>query len=200
MNKNFYEALKTRRSIYNLKSSSPIGDEKIEEIIAYAIKHTPSAFNSQTARVMLLLDDGHEALWEITRSNLKAIVAEDQFQQTSDKIDSFKNGYGSILFFEDESIVKGLQDQFPLYASNFPIWSQQSSGMLQSNIWVSLAIEGLGASLQHYNEVIEEDIKSKWDIPTSWKLMAQMPFGEVGGQAGDKSFEPIENRFFVKRG
>jgi hypothetical protein len=199
MNKNFYEALKERRSIYNLNKKSPIEDQKIEEIIAYSVKHTPSAFNSQTGRVVLLLEEGHNNLWEMTRAALKNIVPQDQFQQTSDKIDSFKKGYGTVLFFEDESIVKNLQEQFPLYQDNFPIWSQQSSGMLQSNIWVSLAIEGLGGSLQHYNELIEKDVKAKWDIPESWKLMAQMPFGEVAKEADEKSFEPVENRMWVKR-
>ncbi|NFV72581.1 nitroreductase, partial [Clostridium botulinum] len=37
---------------------------------------------------------------------------------------------------------------------------------------------GFGASLQHYNELIEEDVKKEWNIPNNWKLIAQMPFGK----------------------
>lgn len=49
-----FEAIKTRRSVYTITSESTIPDEKIEEIIATAVKHAPSSFNSQSSRVRLL--------------------------------------------------------------------------------------------------------------------------------------------------
>lgn len=74
-------------------------------------------------------------------------------------MDSFKAGYGTVLFFEDQSIVKSLQEQFALYADNFPIWSQQTSGMHQLVVWTALEGEGLGATLQHYNPLIDDEVK-----------------------------------------
>ena len=53
------------------------------------------------------------------------------FQERNKKMDSFKAGYGTVLFFEDEAIVKSLQEKFAAYAENFPIWSHQASGMHQ---------------------------------------------------------------------
>lgn len=47
----FFEAVKARRSIYTIGSESTIPDEKIEEIIATAVKHAPSSFNIQSSRV-----------------------------------------------------------------------------------------------------------------------------------------------------
>lgn len=47
----FLEAVKARRSIYTIGSESTISDEKIEEIIATAVKHAPSSFNVQSSRV-----------------------------------------------------------------------------------------------------------------------------------------------------
>lgn len=45
----------------------------------------------------------------------------------------------------------------------FPISSQQSSDMLQYGTWTSLEINGLGASPQLYNELIEGEIKKQWE-------------------------------------
>ncbi|MDF2535284.1 MAG: hypothetical protein K0R18_1443, partial [Bacillales bacterium] len=108
--------------------------------------------------------------------------------------DSFAAGYGTILFFEDQAIIKGLQDQFTLYKDNFPIWAQQSNGMLQFVTWTALEEEGLGASLQHYNPLINKEVKKTWSIPDSWDLIAQMPFGSVATQPGEKDFAPLDQR------
>ena len=59
MERNLKEALKHRRSYYALDSQSPISDEQIEEIIRFAVAHTPSAFNSQSTRLVLLLGEHH---------------------------------------------------------------------------------------------------------------------------------------------
>ena len=194
MSKNFYEALKERRSIYAISNESGVSNERIQEVINEAVLHTPSAFNSQSARVIVLFGENHNKLWDITEASLKKIVPEENFAPTKEKIDSFRNGYASVLFFEDQNVVKNLQEQFSLYKDNFPVWSQQSSGMLQYVIWTSLAVEGLGASLQHYNELIEEDVAKEWNIPSGWKLVAQMPFGKPVSGAGEKEFLPLDER------
>ena len=194
MSKNFYEALKERRSIYAISNESGVSNERIQEVINEAVLHTPSAFNSQSARVVVLFGENHNKLWDITEASLKKIVPEENFAPTKEKIDSFRNGYASVLFFEDQNVVKNLQEQFSLYKDNFPVWSQQSSGMLQYVIWTSLAVEGLGASLQHYNELIEEDVAKEWNIPSGWKLVAQMPFGKPVSGAGEKEFLPLDER------
>ena len=194
MSKNFYEALKERRSIYAISKESGVSNERIQEVINEAVLHTPSSFNSQSARVVVLFGENHNKLWDITEASLKKIVPEENFAPTKEKIDSFRNGYASVLFFEDQNVVKNLQEQFSLYKDNFPVWSQQSSGMLQYVIWTSLAVEGLGASLQHYNELIEEDVAKEWNIPSGWKLVAQMPFGKPVSGAGEKEFMPLDER------
>ena len=194
MSKNFYEALKERRSIYAISKETTVSNERIQEVINEAVLHTPSAFNSQSARVVVLFGENHNKLWDITEASLKKIVPEENFAPTKEKIDSFRNGYASVLFFEDQNVVKNLQEQFSLYKDNFPVWSQQSSGMRQYVIWTSLAVEGLGASLQHYNELIEEDVAKEWNIPSGWKLVAQMPFGKPVAGAGEKEFLPLDER------
>ncbi len=194
MARDFYTAMKKRRTIYGISKETTVSDEKIEEVINEAVKYTPSAFNSQSARVVVLFGENHNRLWDITKDFLRKIVPIDHFASTEEKIDSFGSGYGTILFFEDMSVIESLQEQFVTYKDNFPLWSQQSNGMLQFVIWTALEMEGLGASLQHYNELIEDEVKKQWHISKDWKLIAQMPFGNPTAPAGDKDFMSLEER------
>ncbi|MDQ0228346.1 nitroreductase family protein [Metabacillus niabensis] len=194
MSKDFYSVLKERRSYYAINKDVQVTDEKIKEIVEFAVKHTPSSFNSQSARIVVLTGEAHDKLWDITTETLRKVVGEGDFSGTQQKMDSFKAGYGTVLFFEDEAVIKSLQEQFALYAENFPIWSNQASGMHQLVVWAGLEAEGLGASLQHYNPLIDDEVKKEWNIPAEWKLIAQMPFGNPTAEPGDKEFQPLEDR------
>ncbi|MFJ8258067.1 nitroreductase family protein [Peribacillus asahii] len=194
MTKDFYTALKERRSYYGINKEVQVSDERIKEIVEFAVKYTPSAFNSQTARLVVLTGEAHEKLWDMTTETLRKVVGEADFTATQQKMDSFKAGYGTVLFFEDEAVVKSLQEQFVTYADNFPIWSNQASGMHQLVVWTALEAEGLGASLQHYNPLIDEEVKKEWNIPGEYKLIAQMPFGNPTSPPGEKEFQPLEDR------
>ncbi len=195
--KDFYEAIKNRRSIYAIDKNVKISEEKIEEIINFSVEHTPSAFNSQSARVVVLFGEQHDKVWDITRETLRKIVPAENFSDTDQKMNLFGSGYGTVLFFEDQEVVEGLQKQFASYSENFPVWSNQSSGMLQHVIWTALELEGLGATLQHYNPLIDDEVKAAWNIPSSWKLIAQMPFGNPVSPAGEKEFQPLTERVKV---
>lgn len=196
----FKEALKNRRTYYTITNESPVSDEQIKEILAHALLHVPSAFNSQTTRVVLLLGDQHKKLWSITKETLRNIVPAENFSATEAKIDgAFAAGYGTVLFYEDTEVVEGLQKAFAAYSENFPIWSQQTAGMHQLAVWTMLEEAGLGASLQHYNPLIDAEVASTWGINPKWKLIAQMPFGKPTAAPGEKEFQPLEKRLFVFR-
>lgn len=194
MTKDFYTALKERRTYYGINKEVQVSDEKIKEIVEFAVKYTPSAFNSQTARLVVLFGEAHDKLWDITTETLRKVVGDGDFSGTQQKMDSFKAGYGTVLFFEDEAIVKSLQEKFAAYAENFLIWSHQASGMHQLVVWTGLEAEGLGASLQHYNPLIDDEVKQEWNVPANWKLIAQMPFGNPTAAPGEKEFQPLEER------
>ena len=71
--KRFYSAIEDRRSIYAISKEQVVSDEKIQEVIYHAVKHTPSAFNSQSARVVVLLGEQHDKLWDITKETLRKL-------------------------------------------------------------------------------------------------------------------------------
>lgn len=197
MSNNFLDAVKERRSIYAISKESTVSDAQIVEIVEQAVLHSPTSFNSQSSRAVVLLGEQHDKLWDITTETLRKIVPAEQFEGTAQKLGSFKAGYGSVLFFEDQTVVKSLQESFALYAENFPVWSNQSSGILQFVVWTALSEAGLGASLQHYNPLIDDEVKEAWGIPQEWKLIAQLPFGKTVAPAGEKQFQPVEDRVKV---
>ena len=90
--------------------------------------------------------------------------------------------------------MKKLQEQFPLYAANFPTWAQQANGMMQYALWTLFANMGLAANLQHYNPLIDKALASEFDVPASWQLIAQMPFGQPLSQPGPIEKLPIDER------
>ncbi|WP_321333834.1 nitroreductase family protein [uncultured Bacteroides sp.] len=198
MNRSFEEALKYRRTYYSINNQSPVSDEEIERIVDTAVMHVPSAFNSQSARVVLLFGENHKKLWGIVKATLKKLVPADAYTQTEAKIDGcFASGHGTVLFFEDSTVVKGLQEAFPSYADNFPVWSMHTSAMHQLAIWTMLGDAGLGASLQHYNPLIDEEVMSTWNLPLTWKLVAEMPFGTPTQEPGAKEFKDLKERVRV---
>lgn len=191
------QTAETRRSVYALNKNLPVGKEQVAQIIEHAIKHTPSAFNSQSTRLVVLFGAEHEKLWDIAIAELRKIVPAENFKATEDKLNMFKAAAGSVLFFEDNDVIKGLQEQFASYAANFPIWADHSDAMHQYAVWSTLAAAGVGANLQHYNPVIDAEVAKTWNIPANWTLRAQLVFGGIDAPAGEKAFSPIEGRLKI---
>ena len=192
---NFLKHIKTRRTIYAIGKNLSVDQGTIEQTIREAVKHSPSSFNSQTSRVVTLYGASHTKFWEIVRETLRKMVPAEAFANTSAKIDSFSAGFGTALFYEDQAVVKNLQEQFALYADNFPVWSEHSSAIAQFATWTALAEIGIGASLQHYNPIVDGEVVETFDIPSNWKLRAQLVFGSIEAEAGEKTFMDDAERF-----
>lgn len=193
----FANLISKRRSIYSLGSQLPIEQKEVISLVENGLKQCPSAFNSQPGRIVLLFGNSHHKLWQITSDSLKKIVAAEQFSKTQEKISFFANGAGTVLFFIDESVTSELQKTYPSYAANFPIWAEQAEGMLQYIIWSLFAEKEIGASLQHYNPLIDEDVHKAFNIPNFWRLSAEMPFGNIICPAEEKSFLSMEKRLKI---
>ncbi|KAG7125093.1 putative nitroreductase HBN1 like protein [Verticillium longisporum] len=187
--------IENRRSHYPLTKDTPLSAKEVDTIVQTALKATPSSFNSQSNRVVVLHGAHHTKLWSITSDILKAIVPADAWESTKGKMDLFSGAAGTVLFFEDQDVVNGMQQKFAAYADKFPVWANQSDAMLQFSVWTALEAEGFGANLQHYNPLIDEKVAAEWSVPSSWKLNAQLVFGGKTGETGPKDFKPLEETF-----
>lgn len=188
------EIFKNRRSIYALGNKTSLSRNQITSLVGDCVKYAPSAFNSQSGRAVILFDQENQKFWHMVLEHLRPLAPADKFAQTENKIASFAAGGGTILFFEDQEVITALEKKFPLYKAAFEKYSYQSSGMLQYMVWTALSANNIGASLQHYNPLIDDDVKQMWQLPVSWRLMSQMPFGAINSPADDKDFLPLDDR------
>lgn len=185
-----YEGLEKRRSYYKIGKNIPVSESEIINLVSDVVKLVPDAYDNKSQSVVLALGDYQDKLWDEIYDAFDGEVKRE-------KIDSFKAGYGTVLFFIDEKKVEKLKEENPLYKDRFDDWGHVANGMLQINIWTELRNLGIGASLQHYNPIIDEKVKKLFDVPENWTLVAQMPFGEILEEKEKKKDEDISLRLKV---
>ncbi|KAJ5126078.1 hypothetical protein N7448_005387 [Penicillium atrosanguineum] len=194
------QAAQARRTIYQLGKNSPVSDSKVEELVNAAILNVPSSFNTQSTRLVVVLREEHEKLWDIAIEAFGALVAsgavpEEVFKnQTLPKLQGFKAAHGTVLFYEDPAHIQGFKEKFSAYADKFEPWADHSNAMHQYFLWTALESVGFGANLQHYNPLIDAKVAEQWSLPAEWRLVAQLVFGSPEAQAGEKTQKPIEDR------
>jgi predicted oxidoreductase (fatty acid repression mutant protein) len=190
----FISALENRRSVYALGKELPISQEAIESLVKRITDAVPSAFNAQSQRVVILSGEAHTKLWEITKNTLKPLVGAERWKKTEEKLNGFEAGAGTILFFEDAPTTLKLVKAFPSYAANFAPWAEQQNGMLQLAIWTALEAEGLGVNIQHYNPLIDIEVRTTWKLPVGWTLRAEMVYGQKLASPAPREHQKIEER------
>lgn len=194
----FPELVRKRRTIYALGKDVGADAGAIVGRLQEVAAEVPSAYNSQSQRAVILLDREHDAFWDIVRDALIGKIGKERYSgNTSEKVASFKAANGTILFFEDRSVTSSFVERFPSGTDNFPKWALQANGMMQYAFWLALAEMGVGASLQHYDPLIDDAVRERWNLPSEWTLLAQMPFGSVEAGAGAKEYMPIAEKVRV---
>lgn len=112
----FLSQITARRTFYPLNKELPIPAARVQEIVGTALQQVPSSFNSQSNRVVVLFGAEHDKFWDAARDILKAIVPEAGWEATAGKMAMFRGAAGTALFFEDQTVVEGMQAKFPTYA------------------------------------------------------------------------------------
>ena len=193
-----HDAIAHRRSVYALSGETVVSDARIVEIVGNALYHAPSPWNGQMQRAIVLFGGRHVQLWDIVEAALLSRVAGDRADGIRAKVATFRNGRGTILWFEDRAATEALSERFPSYAEVFPVWAEQSMGMAEYAVWVSLEAEGLGVNLQHYNPIIDDQVRQEFSAPATWVLGAQMVFGHPTAWPTAKDKMPLEERLRVE--
>lgn len=98
----FQNLIRQRRSVRQVEPKSPIPDKDIVELVNSTILHTPSAFNTQTTRTVVLLHDAHREAWQSAISKLEGAAAAGTEPWTKiaggilPKLGWFKGAYGTV--------------------------------------------------------------------------------------------------------
>lgn len=186
------ESLQARRTYYALNKELPVSEDEVVKLVEQLTELVPDSFNMKSARATVVLGEAQDKLWDAVYDAFGGKVERE-------KTDGFKAAAGTVLFFIDENVVKALQEQFAAYADNFPVWANQSNGMLQLAVWSGLRELGVGANLQHYNPVIDDAVRELTGVPESYRLVAQLPFGGIVAEPDAKAPEDIKLRVNVVR-
>ena len=193
----FFEAVRNRRSFYAISKEKVVSEDKVQSVLEEAIKYSPSPFNSQSARVVVLFNEQSDKLWDMTLETLRVVTGGGEgFDATEGRMAAYKAGYGTILYFEDQNVVSSLQEQFPTYHDKFPIWSTESNAMLQYVVWTALELEGLRrtpALQPAYRRAGSEGMEHSCELEAD----CANAFRQAGAPAGEKTFLPLEDRFKV---
>lgn len=98
--KGWVEALRTRRSHYALKYEADVDEAAVQKVIEDALFLIPSFFNSQTTRIVLLLNQDHLHLWsafpEILDHHVLQIEGHHIPAATRTKLEAFGKGNGTV--------------------------------------------------------------------------------------------------------
>lgn len=145
-----------------------------------------------------MLGGEHDTYWgDIVLPDLAKVMDAESLERQKGRVDGFKAGYGTVLFFEDEAVLQGFQEKIPQYASMFPTWSAHASGNAQIYVWNVVEAAGYGANLQHYGGVTQSSLQQKYSLPPTWKCHAELVFGSVSAPAGEKTYIEDAERFKV---
>ncbi|PWG00248.1 nitroreductase family protein [Levilactobacillus bambusae] len=184
MSNDYLKLLASRPKVTQLGQQTNLLESDLVTAIESAIDNTPAPTETPTVRAAILFGGAHEQLWEFASD----ARASDAFNQSdSERVlttirDQYANGLGTVLFFTDTAVTKQLRHKHPHQSDWFKTATIIENGMAQMNVWTLLTSLGLGASLQHFNPEINDQVLETFNLETSWLLQAQMPFGSVEGE------------------
>jgi predicted oxidoreductase (fatty acid repression mutant protein) len=92
----YLDFIRQRRTFYSLTNTSPVSDERIVEVVREVVRHSPSSFNGQTSRVVILLREEHLKLWTIALEVLKSTFPAQSWDVYEKKLNDRKAAYGTV--------------------------------------------------------------------------------------------------------
>lgn len=176
----YLDLVTKRLSQYHLGQEQKHSIEEIANYLGQVANQAPSAMNIQATRLVLLSGEKHLEVWEHIYATQQKIMSEKMFQWFTEVYNGAISGIGTVLFFEDRAIYKTLPNPNPEARQKIKM---RNSAIVQYGTWLALTELGYGASMQHnnlgYEEGFDRGIREMLDLPESWELTAQMPFGSI---------------------
>lgn len=191
----YIPAFKTRHSEYSFSNELQAPIEEVRQLLEDVLLYTPSGFNSQPVRMVLLTGEKSVEHWKLVGEILMHKIGIERYNtsQAKDRIDNlFTKGVGTVLFFDDTDVTDRTMKEHPRYELNFPKWAHQAQGSHQFMVWLGLKALGYGANLQHYNNMRDDLIRKQVGAPDNWDFVGHMPFGTIIDPAKPREKNPID--------
>lgn len=191
--------LQCRGAVGRLNGKLPahVSYSNLLQDIGLVLQESPSSFNSQSTRLVILLGSDHSRHW---RAVMDDTVSEAERQHIEHCL---LPAAGTILFFEDTETVTDLQCRMPLFAERFMTWAMQGTAMVMDLLWTLLASQGLAAMRCHYGLPGEQKNSTHAPlypasrIPPTWLPTAELVFGSFEAPAMPVVKVPDATRFKV---
>ena len=184
-----------RHSEYNLSGElrAPLSD--VRRLLEEVLHLTPTGFNVQPVRMVLLSGRKNVEHWDLIAGMLKRKIGEERYRKSNayHLIEEVaKQAVGTVLFFDDPEETERMMREKAQYRDNFLNWAQQAQGSHQFMVWLGLRVLGYGANLQHYIGMEDDLVKRHVGVPENWNFVAHMMFGSIIEPAQAKEKKPIE--------
>lgn len=184
----FTDLVKKRRTAYAIGNNTDLTNKEITERIREVAKEIPSANNSQTTRLVVVFGEDNIKLWSHILDVQKDVMQGAMWDMMSGVMEGAKGGVGTVLFFEDNAAVEGALGK----GERAETYKHHNDANTQYAIWLALTELGLGGSLQHMNigfeQGFDKSVKEMFDLPASYEMIAQMPFGSIEAAANEKEY------------
>ncbi|MBG9979976.1 nitroreductase family protein [Facklamia sp. DSM 111018] len=195
----FIDLASKRRSHYVVGKNVDYTVEEIADYIGKVALEVPTAFNSQTSRLVIVTGEANAKVWNIIHQTQKEVLPAEMYEYFKGLFEgSENNAFGTILFFEDREAIKA---NIPTNEERQEIYKEQNAANTQYATWLALTELDLGATLQHFNvgykQGFDRSLREALNLPESWELNAQMPFGSIEAEANPKDKMPVDEKVLV---
>ena len=88
-----------RRTVYPLKDTSSVSDDRVKNIIEQVLSFAPSSYNTQPVRISLVTGPKHKQFWDAIIKEAEPIlkgISEDVWNAMGPRFEGFKGAYGSV--------------------------------------------------------------------------------------------------------
>lgn len=191
---NFYGAIRHRRSVRKL-TGGPLSDKTLRTILD-AGRWAPSSKNSQPWR-MVVLRERHAEFWDFVAESLREKLPQESYERALKRIEGYRPGLFTIVFYEDTTIAANPGGSNPEVWKSYAV---QAMGMVQANVWNTIAAAGLAASNQHLQFPIEAELRAYLGVPETWKSYSIFPVGYAAETPGPKDRHPFNEVVHLERG
>ena len=182
------DLLGQRRSVRALQDG-PLPDGMLEAL-GSAIDSTPAAFGMSPWQVVLL-HERRGMFWDVVERSFREHLTGEQLDRYLTRLDGFRPAVVVAMVYEDLSVRERLVSERGLSSETGFDFALQGLGMVQLGMWLAATGFGLGASLQHWDWMVEAALAEFAGLPQAcFRLVSVMPFGhpaeDASTPAGDR--------------